>query len=94
VQSTGDSDEQRWIWETRVIPDDQEVEAMPVARFAGARCSGTPAIARRSKVWRTVRFGRGRPHRSGTQTRKRACQRGVREQGRREGVEEGGRGSQ
>jgi hypothetical protein len=67
---------------------------MPVARFAGARCSRTPAIARRSKVWRTVRFERGHPRCSGTQTRKRACQSGVREQGRRDGAEEGGRGSQ
>jgi hypothetical protein len=48
VQSTGNSDEQRWIWETRVIPDDQEVEAMPVVRFAGVRCSGAPEIPRRS----------------------------------------------
>jgi hypothetical protein len=57
----------------------QEIQvdkAMPAVKFAGARCSGTPAIARLSKVWRTARFGRGRPRRSRTQTRKGACQRG------------------
>jgi hypothetical protein len=35
MQSKGNSDEQRWVWETGVISDDQEVEAMPVARFVG-----------------------------------------------------------
>jgi hypothetical protein len=45
-----------------------------VVRLAGARCSGTPAIVRRSKAWRTVRSGCGRPHRSGDQTEARMCQ--------------------
>jgi hypothetical protein len=37
VQSTENSDEQRWIWEAGFLPDDQEVEAMLVARCAGVR---------------------------------------------------------
>jgi hypothetical protein len=81
-------DEQRWIWETRVVPDDQAVEAMLVARLAGARCSGTPAIARRSKAWRTVRSGRGRPRRSGDQTEAKMCQRGARDCEKGEGAED------
>jgi hypothetical protein len=48
VQSTEECDVMRWCLETRFIPDDREVEAELMARFAGARCSVTPAIARRS----------------------------------------------
>jgi hypothetical protein len=52
VQSAEDFDEQGWIWETRVIPDDQEVKAMPMASFDGSRSCGAPAIARRKFIWR------------------------------------------
>jgi hypothetical protein len=48
VQSTEKCDVMRWFLETRFIPDDQEVEAELMASFAGARCSVTLAIARRS----------------------------------------------
>jgi hypothetical protein len=37
VKSTGKSGEQGGIWETEVLPDDQVVEAMLVARLSGAR---------------------------------------------------------
>jgi hypothetical protein len=48
VQSTEECDVKGWFWETSFIPDDQEVEAELVASFDDLRCSGAPAIARRS----------------------------------------------
>jgi hypothetical protein len=47
-----DSDEQGDFWETRLIPDDQEIEAKLVARLYWSRCTESSAIARRSSVWR------------------------------------------
>jgi hypothetical protein len=52
VQSVEDFNEQGRFWETRFIPDDQEIRAMAVASFGGSRSCGAPAIARRKFIWR------------------------------------------
>jgi hypothetical protein len=79
MQGTAECDEQKWIWEMRLISEIQEDEVELVARSDWSRCTEPLAIAHRSLVWRTVRSGRGYSHRSGACLRQAGCQGDARE---------------
>jgi hypothetical protein len=69
------------------------VETSMVAKQGRRRCSGAPAISRRSLQWRAVRSGRGRTRRSGAQEDRKTCQGGAPVEDREDRRRGGGSGS-
>jgi hypothetical protein len=65
---------EKGIWEAAVLPGVQEDEAGLVARSAGSRCPGAPAIPRRSSRSMATRSDRDRLLCFGAQELAKQCQ--------------------